>query len=108
MTTKHTLSARGQRRAATRAALDLARDRQRLAKLEPGGAPDRPIPVETPPLVDLRATATPCAVCDGPLALDEHAVASHEGTSLRLARLTCRLCHARREIYFVLAPRVMN
>ncbi len=104
MTKKHKLSERGRRRVAERAAADHVRDRARLARLEPGGTPERPITVEAVPLVELRATGTPCALCDGPLQLDEHAAETHGGVSLRVARLTCRRCHARRELYFLLAP----
>lgn len=103
MTKKHKLSPRGQRRAAERAAVDLAKDRVRLATLEPGGAPERPIVVETVAVIEVRATDTRCAVCEGGLQLEEHEVVTHGDVSLRRTRLRCRQCHTPRLIWFRIA-----
>jgi hypothetical protein len=82
--------------------------RERLAALEPGGRPDRPIEVAASPVVDVRAREERCARCGGELTLDEHAAVEVAGEPLRLARLTCRGCGGKREIWFRLAPRRPN
>jgi len=76
------------------------RDRERLARLEPGGAPARPLPIDSPVLVELRAVARPCPLCGGALRLDGHAAARVDGVRLRVATVACTMCGTRREIYF--------
>ncbi len=76
------------------------RDLDRLARLAPGGAPDRPLPIDTPPLVDVMAVATPCPLCGGGFRLDEHAAETVDGVRLRVARVACTTCGIRRAIYF--------
>ncbi len=104
MTKKRRLSPRGLRRSAERAAIDLAKDRVRLAELEPGGSPERPIVVETASVIDGRARDTRCAVCEAELTLDDHEVVEHARGRLRRTRLTCRECHAPRVIWFRIEP----
>lgn len=104
MTKKHKLSARGQRRAAERGAVSLAKDRVRLAELSPGGAAERPIVVDSAAVIDGRARATPCAVCEGQLTLEEHEVVAHAGVNLRRTRGLCRECHTPRVLWFRLEP----
>ena len=84
------------------------RDLDRLARLAPGGAPDRPIEVDTPPLVDLKAEASPCPLCGGSLRLNEHAAETIAGERLRVARVRCTRCGIARAIYFRLAPVFLN
>jgi len=79
------------------------RDLERLARLAPGGAPDRPIAVDTPPLVDVMAVARPCPLCGGSLRLLEHGAETITGVRLRVARVTCTACGIARAIYFKLA-----
>ena len=62
-------SRRGQRRALEREKAKLERDLERLAKLQPGGAPDRPIVVAAPPQVDIIAQRMRCPVCQTTLRL---------------------------------------
>jgi hypothetical protein len=104
VTKKHRLSKRGLRRVAERDAVALAEDRVKLARLSPGGSPERPLEVETPSVIETRATATPCAVCEASLELRDHEIAVHEGARLRRVRLVCKQCHAPRELWFKLAP----
>jgi hypothetical protein len=84
------------------------RDLDRLARLAPGGAPDRPLEVDTPPLVDVIAAATPCPLCAGSFRLDEHAAETIDGVRLRVARVTCTSCGIDREIYFRLREQLVN
>jgi hypothetical protein len=93
-------SPRTQRRAAARAADRLARDRERLAQLEPGGDPARPIVVESASQVEPVARARRCLRCDEALRLEEHAVATFGEQRLRVARLGCPRCGWRCEVWF--------
>lgn len=79
------------------------RDLDRLARLEPGGAPDRPVLIDSPALVELRAVAKPCPLCGGSLRLETHAAEKIAGVRLRVAAVACTLCGARRAMYFRLA-----
>ena len=91
---------RAERREAARATEKLGRAREALARLEAGGAAGRPIEVDSASQIVPRVLAWPCLRCDGALRLDEHA-AVH---GLRVARLLCPQCGARREVWFRLAP----
>ncbi len=99
---------RAERRAAERAADKLARGRERLAHLEPGGDPSRPLQVESASQVEPHALGLPCLRCGGPLRLAEHAAVTVDGARLRAARLACSACDARREAWFRIAPRLPN
>jgi hypothetical protein len=74
--------------------------------MSPGGAPERPIVVESAAVIEGRARDSRCAVCEAELDLEEHEVATHAGQSLRRVKLTCRECHTPRVIWFKLAPRL--
>jgi hypothetical protein len=84
------------------------RDLDRLARLAPGGTPDHPIPIETPPLVEVTVAAMRCPLCEGTLRLDEHAAETIDGDRLRIAHLTCTTCGVPREIYFRLSAPLLN
>jgi hypothetical protein len=101
--TKRRPSPRGERRLRARAHEQLVRDLERLARLAPGGAPDRPRPIDSPALVDVIATATPCPLCEGVFRLDQHASETRDGVRLRVARVACTACGVRRELWFRLA-----
>lgn len=91
---------RSARRAADRTSEKLTRDLERLALLSPGGAPERPIVIETAIAIDNRARATPCPVCGGDVDLEDHTAETLKGVRLRLAHVRCRLCKRARVIYF--------
>jgi hypothetical protein len=78
----------------------LVRDLERLARLAPGGAPDRPRPIVSPAQVEVIATAAPCPLCEGVLRLDQHASETHDGVRLRVARVACTTCGVRRDLWF--------
>jgi hypothetical protein len=94
------LSPRAERRAAERAAEKIAHARERLARLEPGGDPSRPVVVESASQVEPHALALSCLRCDGPLRLEEHTAETYEDQRLRLARLRCPRCGAHRQVWF--------
>ncbi len=101
-------TSRSERRAGERAARKDLRDRARLAELEPGGAPQRPLAVSTASLVEPTARGLRCPLCEGALQLEEHAAETVGGVSLRVARTRCVRCGAPRAIWFRIAPPLAN
>ena len=95
--------ARAARRKRAQAHGKLVRDLERLARLRPGGAPERPLDVDSSARVEVIASATRCPLCEGTLHLDEHAAETVGGVRLRTARLGCTGCGTRRTLYFRLA-----
>lgn len=93
-------TARNLRREAGRTAQKLARDRERLARLEPGGTSERPIDVESASQIEPHASAMTCLRCDGANRVVEHAAATVGGERLRPVQLACSRCGARREVWF--------
>lgn len=85
------------RRAAERDARKLVRDREKLAALSPGGAPERPIEVASAAVIEGRAGALPCAQCEGEYRIRDHRSA---GPGLRCVDVTCRRCSAPRTLWF--------
>ena len=92
--------ARQARRARGRLHTKLVRDLERLALLQAGGSPERPIGVGSPAEVEPRAEAHACPLCGGSLRLEEHAAAVAGGIRLRVARVACTACGTRRALYF--------
>ena len=76
------------------------RDLEKLARLEPGGAPDRPLAIESVAQVEVMATRPPCPLCQGSVRLVEHAAETVAGVRLRVARVACTLCGVARARYF--------
>jgi hypothetical protein len=99
---------RSERRLRERALKQEVREREKLVGLAPGGAPDRPIPIETPALIEGTARSMPCHQCGGEVGVDEHAVDRRDAELLRRVDTTCRRCHARRTVWFRLAPRLVH
>lgn len=91
---------RGERRLRARAHERLVRDLERLARREPGGAPDRPIAIDSPAVVEVRALARACPLCGGSLRLEAHTAETIDGARLRVAAVACTTCGTRRSIYF--------
>jgi len=91
---------RAARRARTRGHAALVRDLERLARLEPGGSPDRPLAVESVAQVDVMATRRPCPLCEGNVRLVEHVAETVDGIRLRVAQIACTLCGVARARYY--------
>ena len=91
---------RAERRALARSTVRLARGRERLASLEAGGSPDRPIDVESASQIEPHALALTCLRCEGPNRLEEHAAETVDGERLRVVRMVCARCAARRNLWF--------
>ena len=97
---KKKLSPRTERRTRAHTLEKLARDRDRLARIEPGGTPERPIALESASQVEPHALAMACVRCDGPNRLEEHAAENVGGEMLRVTRLSCARCGWKRELWF--------
>lgn len=102
-------SARTERRETERAAVKLAEARLDLARLEPGGAPGRPIEVTSASVVEPHAAGIPCAACGAGTRVIEHsAITDDAGRSLRVTRVRCGRCSVERDLYFRLTPSLPN
>ncbi len=96
------------RREAARA-LDKSRaERLALARLEAGGAPERPRVVSTAALVEPTARGMPCPACGGSVRLTEHTAEERAGRRLRVCRVDCAACGASLERFFEVAPPLLN
>ena len=91
---------RTERREAARAKEKLAHARERLARLEAGGSAERPIPLESASQVEVHAGSLRCARCDAAVRIDEHLARTVGDQPLRLVRLGCPRCGARRDAWF--------
>jgi endogenous inhibitor of DNA gyrase (YacG/DUF329 family) len=105
---KPTERARTARRAALRASDKLARQRERLFQLEPGGTPDRPIDVDSSSVVEPRAAALECPRCQLPFRVEAHRAPSSPGMRLREAEVSCPRCGQRRSVWFRLVGESLN
>lgn len=95
---------RTQRRRAERDATKLGDAREKLARLSPGGTPERAIEVSSAAIVESEAVALACARCGGETRSEEHEAI--EG--LRRVRTQCKRCGARREVWLRIASRVLS
>jgi hypothetical protein len=97
---------RTERREAARAKEKLARDRERLARLEPGGSPERPIALESASQVEVHASSLRCTRCDSELRVEEHLARTIADQRLRLVRLVCSRCGTSRDAWFRLEAKL--
>jgi hypothetical protein len=96
-------SARNERRERERQMAKLVRDREKLARLSPGGAADRPIEVSSASVIEVQARSLPCPLCGGETRVDEHSAQSIGGEMLRVLKVHCHQCGVSRELFFRLA-----
>ena len=99
---------RSERRAHDRAQVKIGKDLERLWKLGPGGAPERPIAITSPAEVEVHARSTRCPICQGELRIEEHVAETAPSGRLRVARVVCVVCRAPRAIYFQLRGAMLN
>ena len=93
-------SPRAARREAAREGDKLVELRLRLAKLEEGGAPERPIPIASPAEVEVIARSLPCARCGAPPIAIEHTAETVGDVRLRVAHAVCPRCGEVRRTFF--------
>ncbi|HMJ13484.1 MAG TPA: hypothetical protein VK524_18825 [Polyangiaceae bacterium] len=97
-------SARSQRRSAARAGEKLATQRRRLARLELGGTPERPIQVPSASVIEVQALARPCLACEAlRLRVLEHRAEELAGVRLRVVDVSCAVCAEPRRFFFEIA-----
>lgn len=95
---------RTERREREREAVKLAKARLKLAALEVGGAPDRPIDVESASTIEVHAASIPCASCgEQGVRIEEHTAETIDDRRLRVVRLRCPRCGVRRDVYYRIA-----
>ncbi len=85
-------------------ALKAKRLREEGVKHKSGSTPTNPIPITSASLVEPRALSETCIHRDGNVHLDNHAAVVVDGRRLRKVTLICRLCSARRSVFFSIAP----
>ena len=99
-------------RTARRAAAQLSRRAvekiERLGTHLPGGAPQQPLRVTSASVVEIRARATRCLVCEGELELRGHVSEAGDPGDLRRVELSCRACGRARRLWFRIEPPVAN
>jgi hypothetical protein len=78
----------------------VAEAREKLARLENGGAAAHPLDVESASQIEVRALSMPCLRCDGPYRLDEHTAETIGGAAVRVVNVHCGHCGAARVLYF--------
>lgn len=108
MSAKKKSSVRAERRTLEREVRKQIDRKDRLAELSPGGAPERPIAVETAALVEPMARSSLCPRCDGAVRVEDHSARSDSGRTLRVVQVSCVSCGSTREVFFVIAPRVLH
>lgn len=86
----------------------LVSDREKLALLEPGGSAERPIEVRSASVVEARAEAEACLRCDVPMRCEEHGTLETRTGLLRVAKLRCPQCGARRNLYLRIVESYLN
>jgi hypothetical protein len=108
MAARKKLSPNAQRRALARAAEKLARQREHVANLTEGGAPERPIEVASAAVVEAHGKGMPCLRCGAPCRVHEHTAATINERRLRIVRLQCPMCGATRVVYFRIVGDALN
>ncbi|MGN6104442.1 MAG: hypothetical protein ACTHU0_05005 [Kofleriaceae bacterium] len=93
------------RRAQERAARQLVRDRERLAALEVGGSRERPIPVDSAAVVEVRVRSLACPQCGGEYRLRDHRAPA---SGLRQVTVACTMCGVARDLWFRLVSSEPN
>ncbi|MFO0675480.1 MAG: hypothetical protein U0169_03035 [Polyangiaceae bacterium] len=99
---------RTERRDRERALDKLAEGRTRLARLETGGDPSRPVAVASASVVEVHAESLPCLRCAEATRVDEHKAVTVDGRALRVVTLRCRMCGTTRDVWFTLEGALPN
>jgi len=99
---------RAARRAAAQANRRAVERVEKLGTQLPGGAPEQPLRVTSASVVEVRARAARCLVCDGELELRAHLAEADAPAGvrrdLRRVELACRACGRPRRLWFRVEP----
>ncbi len=106
-------SERTERREVERAGVKLAEVRLKLALIEPGGTPERPIEVTSASVVEPHAAGLACAACGEATRVVDHTALTASGwrdvpRSIRVAHVRCTRCGVERDVYFRLTSTLPN
>jgi hypothetical protein len=88
------------RRAAAQSAKRLEDKLDRLGAELPGGSAERPLTVASASVVEVRARAARCLVCEGEMAIRAHDAAGSSERPLRRIDLVCASCRRPRSLWF--------
>lgn len=89
--------------------MKLAKARLKLATLEVGGAPERPIDVESASTIEVHAQSTPCASCgEHGVRVEEHTAETIAERRLRVVKVKCPRCGVRRDVYYRIAAPMLS
>ncbi len=80
------------------------RDRDLNMRSQRGGAPDRPVLVDTASVIPGRAARFHCNQCNGALRFSDHMPVTSGDVRRRRVDAQCSLCGARRSIWFEIVP----
>lgn len=81
----------------------LARARQQLLELGPGGSRARPLEVPSAAVIEPKAQNTLCPRCSDHFEVEDHVAPFGQG--VREVKVHCRFCDERRSLWFrVIAP----
>lgn len=93
---------RTETRKASREAEKIRDAREKLLRLDVGGAPDLPIELQSASQIEPHALGQTCIHCGGSYQLEAHDALVHRGRGVRRVALGCRQCGASRVTYFAL------
>ena len=105
---KKKLSPNAERRAAQRAREKIADASEKLAKLEAGGSPERPIDLETASLVEPHARSMPCVRCGNEVRVALHEAKTLGERRLRVVETKCTHCGAIRVLYMRITTALLS
>lgn len=86
----------------------LIADRESLRRLEPGGSAENPLEVSSASVVESRAESERCFRCDAALRIDEHVSERTASGLVRVVKLRCAQCGARRTLFVRIVERLLN
>ena len=86
----------------------LSKKLDRLVADSPGGSPARALPVASASVVEVKARGFLCVHCEGELQLLAHEAEFLHGAQLRCVDMKCKICFARRRLWFALGPPPAN
>jgi hypothetical protein len=96
---------RRERREASRKALKEAELSRKLFRAAAGGAPTFPLQVASASVIEARAQAIRCPVCQGTCRVVSHTATIQAAKRLRVVALQCQSCGEPCQLYFeILVP----
>ncbi|MDB4974413.1 MAG: hypothetical protein JWN48_2754 [Myxococcaceae bacterium] len=82
--------------------------RKKLAAVDLGGSPERPLDVSSASVVETRAESEPCLRCGEPVRSVEHTTVQGPNGLLRVIKLGCRSCGSERTMFVRIVTSYLN